>query len=277
MSRRLGLLILGAILSTDCHSSPRLMSWQDYRAGRHEWPYVLRLETSRGALLYFGAQHSSDPRDPQFVALEKLWDEFRPDLALNEGGDPPVAQSRDDAIQQYGEAGLVRWLARRSTVPVSSIDLSRERQATMLRASWPSEQVKLFFLMRALLPCERRQGCDRAAEVIRTLPIITSTTGIPSAPNSKEEVEQALAHIAPGERPDTHVQWFDPTEDGHPFNAMARQVEDARDRHMIEVISVALHEGHRVFAVAGGSHVTRQEPVLRLRDKPRAAGHADEN
>jgi hypothetical protein len=231
-------------------------------------------------LLYFGAQHTSDPRDPQLVALEKLWDEFSPDLAFNEGGDPPVSHSRDDAITHYGEAGLVRWLAGRHMVPVSSIDLSRDRQVKALQASWPSEQVKLFFLMRALLPCERRQGCDLPAEVNRILPIINSTTGITSAPNSSEDFEQALADISPpASSSNDHAQWFDPTQDGHPFNAMAREVEDARDRHMIDVLSMALRQGHHVFAVVGGSHVARQEPMLRRVVKARAksSGQAIQN
>jgi hypothetical protein len=247
------------------------MSWAEYNAASHEWPYTLNLESSRGALLYFGVQHSSSPRDQQLVTLEKFWEGFRPTIAFNEGGDPPVAQSRDEAITQYGEAGLVRWLASRDGVPISSLDLSRDLQANALRPHWPSEQVKLFFLVRALLPCESRSSCDPKAELGRILPIISSTTGIGSPPNTVEEVEQTLANIPPAEGGSTdHAKWFDPTQAGHPFNVMAREVEDARDRHMVSVITLALQKGHRVFAVAGGSHVSRQEPALRSMYKPRA-------
>ena len=266
--------MLLTLVAYGCHASPRLMSWKDYSGDSHKWPYVLSLKMPQGALLYFGVRRTSDFRDPQLARLETLWDEFGPDVALNEGGDPPIGETRDGAIAQYGEAGLVRWLAARHGVSVSSMDLSRDLQAKTLRTSWPSDQIKMFFLLRALLPCERRSDCDLTLELGRILPIIASTTGITSPPNSAQEFAQALAEVSPtgvrsSDRAD-HAQWFDPTRDGHAFNRMARQIEDARDQQMIDVITLALQEGHRVFAVAGGSHVIRQEPVLRGLDKPRA-------
>ena len=241
------------------------MSWPEYSSRTYRWPYLLQLTTQHSALLYFGAQHTNDPSDQQLVVLERLWDEFRPDVALNEGGDPPVARTRDDAVRQYGETGLVRWLAARDSVPASNMDLTRELQAKSLLAEWPPAKVKMFFLVRALLPCERRPECERTVEIGRILPIISSTTGIKAEPNTLAEFEQALVGLSPSgqEAPHNHTAWFDPTSAGYPFNEMARHIEDSRDDAMVLAIVQAVRGGHRVFAVAGGSHVAREEPLIR--------------
>jgi hypothetical protein len=265
--KRTALLLTVAIVIPACHQpkATTLISWPQYSRRSYRWPYVLQLTTPHSALMYFGAQHTNDPRDPQLVALQRLWDEFRPDVALNEGGDPPVARTRDDAAEQYGETGLLRWLAARDGVAASNMDLPRELQAKSLLAEWPPANVKMFFLVRALLPCERRPDCERTIEIQRILPIISSTTGIKTEPNTLAEYEQALAHLPPSteEVLHNHTAWFDPTRSGYPFNEMARKIVDSRDEAMILAVVQALRGGHRVFAVAGGSHVVREEPIIR--------------
>src|SRR5689334_3556505 len=66
---------------------------------------------SGGHLLYLGARHSVDPSDPEFVDLEKAWSDFKPTFAFYEGGTQHgVPSSRDEAIKNSGEPGLVMFL-----------------------------------------------------------------------------------------------------------------------------------------------------------------------
>lgn len=122
--------------------------------------------------------------------------------------------------------------------------------------------MKAFLLQRALLPCEERANCDREAELSRILPIVEADTGLGAAPHDWQDLQDRLTRIARADA-DNHRAWFDPTRDGHPFNDMARHVEDARDRHMSAVLLDAVRSGERVFAVVGGTHVVRQERVIR--------------
>jgi len=251
-----------AILALSCSTAQnRLMSWREYEASQHHWPFVLRAVLGSGTLYYFGARHTADPRDPQVEQIAAAWDRLKPTRAFNEGGDPPLAPTRDDAVRQYGEAGFVRWLAARDGVHVATLDLPRSLQAQALRGRWSSQEAKAFFVQRALLPCEDRAGCDREAETERIVPIVEATTGLDSRPHTWTELQDSLSRLAPpaGE----HHDWFDPTRHGHPFNDMSRRIEDCRDRHMIQTLLDSMRAGHRIFAVAGGSHVVRQEPALR--------------
>ena len=268
MTIRMCLGSLVALLAVSCGDATSLMTWNQYKGSPHRWPYVVQAFANRGAsLFYFGAQHTYDPRDEQMAQLEAAWNRVTPTLAFNEGGDPPVVSARDDEIRQYGEAGLVRWLAARDRVRVEPLDLSRREQAQALLRRWPAASVKIFLIQRALLSCEDRADCDREKEVTRILPIIDTSAGLGgTAPHNWRQFQDNVKRIAPVDG--SHRALFDPTRDGHLFNDMARHVEDVRDRHMIAVLLGALRRGERVFAVAGGSHVVRQERALRSGAQP---------
>src|SRR5580692_11854806 len=79
-----------------CAKPLRVMSWQEYSRRSYTWPYLLNIYTpGGGSLLYFGERHSNDPSDQQFAEVEYLWKQFKPDIAFNEGGNPPVESTRD--------------------------------------------------------------------------------------------------------------------------------------------------------------------------------------
>lgn len=120
-----------------------------YEEGIYSWPYIARMASGEGELFYYGARHTYTPTDPQVAEISQLWEAFRPDVAFNEGGNPPVEESMDDAVSKHGEAGLVRYLAARDDVPVASLDPTRAQEVAWLRKFFPADRVKLFFLLRA--------------------------------------------------------------------------------------------------------------------------------
>jgi hypothetical protein len=95
-----------------------------------------------GSLLYFGERHSNDASDQQFAEVEYLWKQFKPDIAFNEGGNPPVESTRDLAINMNGGPGLVRFLAARDNIPVRSLDPTRSEGFFRPSEMCPSSQVR---------------------------------------------------------------------------------------------------------------------------------------
>src|SRR5438552_16444589 len=52
----------------------------------HNPIFSLDLATSIGdRLVYIGARHTNDPADPQFVDIEKAWNDVKPTVAFYEG------------------------------------------------------------------------------------------------------------------------------------------------------------------------------------------------
>ena len=50
---------------------PRIMSWQEYSRLHTNWPYVVRINSPRTKLVYYGASHTYSPDDPQLIEIEK--------------------------------------------------------------------------------------------------------------------------------------------------------------------------------------------------------------
>jgi len=244
------------------------MTWSEYgrNASSFRWPYLFRSELGDGELLYFGSRHSYAPEDPQLSRIEELWGRFEPTLAFNEGGHPPVEPSRAEAIRRHGEAGLVRFLAARDNVPVTTLDPSQAQEVAWLERSYSPEQIKMFFVLRAVSQFAVREGTEGLeSEIERILRIYHNTPGLRQPPGSWDEVGSLYEKHFPGRGPVSEVpsSWFDPARDDTVLNEIARASGDYRDRWMVQLLAGHVGEGHRVFAVVGGSHVVRQADRLR--------------
>ena len=244
------------------------MTWPEYSRLRPEWPHIFRLSSSAGALLYFGAAHTSDPADPQLALIEREWGQFRPDIAFTEGGFPPIERTRAEAIRRAGEPGLVRFLAARDNVPTTTLDPSRAEEVTELTRYFSREQIKLFFVLRAVSQYVQRAGeSGLPQELDRLLGIFTARPGLSGSPRTIEELYAAYSRSFPDRAAlaEIEVSWFDPAASETFFNEISRASSDYRDLHMVRLLARHVANGHRVFAVVGGSHVVMQEAALRAK------------
>lgn len=251
--------------------APRLqpvMSWDEVARREVEWPYVLEIDTGKGHLFYFGAAHTYDVADPQLTRIEAAWDGFRPDIAFTEGGFPPIEKTRDLAVRNAGEAGLVRFLAARDDVPTTTLDPSRAEEMATLSPIFGRERIKLGHLLRAASQFRARNGREKIDdEMQRILAIYAQTPGLMGSPRTVAEIEESFARLLPGHGDFRHAQssWFDPAKRENVFNDIARASSDYRDRYVVDRLVRHVQAGQRVFAVMGGSHVLMQEPALRSR------------
>jgi hypothetical protein len=267
------LCLLGGVvlLSVGCATTPRVMSWNDYSRHPYTSPYLINIyRPDGGALLYFGAKHSSDSKDEQLAQIEYLWTQFKPEIAFNEGGNPPVEKTREEAITKYGEPGLIRFLAHRDGIPVESIDPTPAEEVAALQKKYALETIKMFYVLRQLSEYHSGvEGVDRGHEYLaKVLAYFNSVPGLDVVqPKSVSELSLVFARDFPKLESYENVTsaWFDPApvRMNTTFNAISRSDSNFRDEHMLTVISQAVHARKRVFAVVGSSHVVMQEAKLR--------------
>lgn len=244
---------------------PLLMSYADYSRVEHPVPYILRFERSHGALLYYGARHTYDASDAQVAEVQSLWKSFRPTLALNEGGSPPAELSVSGAMR-FGEAGLVRYLARRDGVPVESLEPSVQVEfARALNAGHAPTTVKVFWAMRFYVSNRRANPGASAEEFMaRALNQNTGHPVLDGPPTDVADLSRAYAALFP-DFPDWKSmpdEYLDPASSTTVLNRISSDVSIARDEHMVRRIADAVRRGERVFAVVGASHVVIQESKL---------------
>jgi hypothetical protein len=213
----------------------------------------------------FGAQHTNDPSHPQLGEVERLWREFRPQVAFSEGGIRPAARSLDDAVTRFGEAGLLRLLADRDHVALRNLEPQEDEEAAVLAPQFQPGQVKLFYVLRNIssgAPADGRSLEERRRAALESARQRQRLSG---PPNSLKELDAAAARLLP-ELMDWHSiprSWFDPTRAETFLNEIARRSSDYRNCYMIPLVVQAVREGKRVSVVVGGTHVVMQEEALR--------------
>ena len=263
----LGTTLFALLIYTCGYPQVSLRSWEEYRAMRVHPPYILELQSDEGALLYFGAEHTSDLAHPQFAQIENYWEAFNPTLVFSEGGRiRPQEQSRDIAIQKYGEQGLLRWLAAKDSVPIRSIEPDQNEEVAALLSTYTPEQLKFYYLTREVVSYQRNQP-DKPLEdyLVDYLERYNKVPSLSGPPRTFTELDSL------------YDLWFNKDSDWRAFpsrwvapsilevftNHIARDVVKIRDTHHVKTLVQAVNQGERVFSVIGFGHVVVQEPALR--------------
>jgi hypothetical protein len=254
----------------DCTS---LVVPYEKRAEISSLEYSLELSTpGDGRLTYFGSAHSDDPADPMFAKIDAAWERARPTIAFYEGPDRPIFDDRDETIRRTGESGYVRFLAKKAGIPVARLEPSPKAQVDYLATKFTREQVELFFVLGEAARLRERKGLGEAEirAAIGQLMERAAQMGLVGEITSVEKLEAAYARHwkSPEQWWQAPAAWFDPlkpsSETGGLFtNDVNRESSHYRDIHMVEALSKAAREGHRVFAVVGRDHVPQQAAALR--------------
>lgn len=257
-----GVALRGAVLSNAGHDA-RVVLLGDS-------PYVLHITpdtntpgsaSKAGSLLFFGSRHSKDPNHPQLAELRRLWNDFRPTVALVEGRMGFFVGTRSQGIGVFGEGAELYSLAERAGVPLYTLEPPLEAEITALDDIGDRTQIALFKTLNGYISARRggavsdfkvqRLLTKRAAPLTDKLPTIAALDAyfaqqFPSMNGWRDIPEEALW---PG-RTDT---WL---------NLMATRSNVVRDDHFVRSMLDLVRRGERVIAIAGRSHVINLEPML---------------
>jgi len=263
------ILLCFCLFTTSCVRHPRIMSAKEYSRHLYSSPYILHINQSTGSLLYFGVSHTNEPDNPEILQIESQWAQFHPDIAFNEGGDPPIENALIDAIRKFGEPGLLRFLTSRDGIPIASIDPSRAAETSALLREFSPEQVKSFFVLRQVSEYGHINHPTRSLDeqVQVTLANLDAIPGLNVKPSSVKELEALYSSYFParGNFRDVPSSWFDPTRSDTFLNKISIQDNLYRDEYMVNLLTREVKAGKRVFAAVGFTHVVCQEQVLRYR------------
>jgi len=242
-----------------------ILTYKQYASIQHKSPYVLEFKAGAGSLLFYGAEHTGDPKDPQIADIERRWAAFHPTFAYNEGGDPPTVADADSAVKQYAEPGFLRYLAGRDHVPVATFEPSFDDEVSYALTKYSPQQVKIFYALRQVTEARVAAGSTSLDDRIKDwLSGLLPDHGLKNPPNDLAEFTAACRKLFP-DLADWHKvpeDWFDPTQSGHYTNELANDTGVFRDKHIFRVLVDRARRGDRVFAVIGSSHVVVQEPAL---------------
>lgn len=223
-------------------------------------PYVLEIQPAGpGAILYYGASHTTDPDHPQIADIESRWEAFRPTVALCEGRARGYFYGA--LIEPFAglpEPALVHKLARRAGVRLVSLEPAYEDEVRELLTRFEPPQVALYFFLRVYV--SEAGGVANDALAADLLGKRTSVDGLREALASPGAVDEVFARELPGPG-DWRTLTSEP--DAGFFPAISSASRRIRGEHMLRVLIDLARKGERVFAVVGSGHVIRQEWNLR--------------
>ncbi len=254
-------------VDVDLKSTFRTMAEHDSLMADKEWPYILKVGGSNSSLIYYGSWHTNNPDNPQIAEIEKIWKEFKPTVGVTENRLGFIIGSEESDIKSYGEFAMAYIMAGRDKIPVYTLEPSWESEAAEMKAKFPTPEVTLFYTMRVFLS-ERKSGMstseieDLATHLLKKR---GSRAGLEGSLNSLDEMD-ALWQKHYSDLGDWRIikgSAIHPSANPTRLSRMANFANEVRDLHAAKVIVDLMNQGNRVFAIAGGSHVVKQEPVIR--------------
>jgi hypothetical protein len=245
----------------------RTMQQHDELMQGKDWPYVLHLEGHKGALLYFGSYHIQDPSDKQVEQIKKRWSEFKPTIAVTENRLGFHFGGEESGVSSFGEFAMAYHLGTEIDIPVFSLEPQWIDEVNVVKEQFETEDITLFYTLRVFF--NERKGVDPediddlAAHLLSKRGSRDGLAGSLKSLKEMDDLWQRKYKDLGDWRTAPHTVLgpnANPTTDLHRIGNL---VNEARDIHAAKIISELVNKGERVFAIAGGSHVVKQEPVLR--------------
>lgn len=246
------------------------MTYQEYRAlGRHPVPYSYELHYGGRLLYYFGSGHFyTKANEQQVQTLENYWQKFMDNTSgerqvLTEGQSAPAndkLNSKEQAIANYGETGLIAYLAKESGIPLDTTDTPADILEDELKKTFDDHYVQYYLAIRYLSEQHKRE---------------TNIADIEQRLRKKHHFDQLVKthdELFGGEFNINDKQFFDairrPGWNTTLINRIAQKAGYIRDRGVVERITKELQNDRHVFIVFGVSHAVMQEPDLRQKLNP---------
>jgi len=242
-----------------------MMTMQEYAKTKHTFPYVVDVSQGKAHIIYFGAQHSHDPKDKQFVFMRQLMQILKPDEVLNEDITPEPHDTLAESIQYDGERGALAFWTKKDGIPLKSIDFDWRDEIRKLPVTIRGSTIKMFYFLRGLQEDMNRPGrkMTKATDELATQELqMLDKEGVGWPPRDVHEVDLVWKGLGiPGDWRQPKASWVSP--DGKtPLNTISALINRNRDQHMVDVLKEELHAGKKVFVVVGGTHVIMQQGAI---------------
>ena len=234
-------------------------------------PYVVDLKKDNKRLIVIGTLHSRDTNNPMFGSIEKIFKEFEPEIAINEGGQVHKKyRLKKYAISDNGELGLLKFLSDNNNIKMLNGDMSDSAEFKELSTLFSVEKALLFFASERFVLPYTYFGETKNIDSLYMSDFINGyllKSGIVLYDKEKQfsyykslykkyfNVNFSITDI--------HSDDFSPIRKTNQFCEIARKSKELRDKYLLRKIEEQLKYYDKVLVVFGGWHVLAIEPALK--------------
>lgn len=231
-------------------------------------PYVLQYTKDDRRLLVAGIEHSRDTLNPLFDTLEALFNRFKPDVIINEGGElVKHYRNRNAAIEQDGELGLEKWLADNSGIRTINGDEPVKLEFGELSKAYSREEAFLYIATeRFVIPYASGHYSGELEEEYRQefIEKYMEKEGVILSAREKRfsYYDSLYRKFFKSDLSAINQQDFNPFSRTHHFCEVTRASKELRDRYLLREIEKQLGLNKKVMVIYGGWHILAVEPAL---------------
>lgn len=237
-------------------------------------PYILEFEKGKKKIVFCGVTHlasNDDIDNPMFRAIEEKFYSFRPDVAVNEGGDISKKQyaSRKDALLKDGEIGLTKILCDSLKISTVDGDPAAKLEFNELLKRFSKGQMLAYIVTERLMWGLKGQQIKDSAEIEKRYNEFLQNYIIKEGGVELSTTEQTFAFYKSNyeqllQRPFSLAE-LEPTNPFDPngtFQKIGRASKEIRDQYLMKTIDSLLTTHDKVFVVFGGWHLLTCKPGL---------------
>lgn len=249
------------------------MSYEEYASRARPELHSFTTKYGDTHLFYFGANHSADPNNHQFLLLKEFWDEFirategKNCVALVEGNLRLLQNTTEDAILHDAEGGLVTFLASKHSIIVECPEPSRFSRIMQLLQEFTQEEILYTLGAQGAVQAQRvrpyRKHFSLEVYIENHLKIFKDYFSIPLTLENFVRIHASLFEH-PLDITDEHFFYTitNPARSDTLINLVCRRNSIFRDEYIVAYILRLLAQGKHVFIAFGSTHAIMQEQAL---------------
>ena len=239
----------------------KILEAKDYADTKYNIPYVLKLNKGEQFFVYFGIEHSNDPKRDQLKELETEYAEWIENAKANrvvvtEFAAPEESGERDELIRKHGEAGLMKYLSEKDSVEIMSVEPSPSELTDYLIEDnqYEKEDLVLWIIANSIFYTKDVDG------VIDSIDKLNEKFGVDK---DSEYYSNRFIEIT-----DEKLDIKSAKKAQNPFsnrtllNRIGSYINSVKDVLVAERLLKLLDSGKSVFAVYGHNHVFAQKAVF---------------
>lgn len=246
-------------------------------------PYVLEFTNGNKTVVFCGVTHLTDDSDLEnsmFKKIEEKFFDFKPDVAINEGGDisKKVYTSKQDAILKDGEIGLIKILSDSLKIKTVDGDPTAEFEFHELLKTYSKGEFLAYIVTERLMWGLKGQHISNSIEIIKRYEAFIQNYIIKKGGIALSDTEQTFDFFKLNyerllKRP-FNIAELEPTNPFEPngkFQKIGRTSKEIRDQYLIGTVDKLLDTNDKIFIVFGGWHLLTCKPgieaVMRRRNE----------
>lgn len=239
-------------------------------------PYIATFENGNKKIVFCAVNHLTDDTDignPMFAKIEEAFFDFKPDIAINEGGDisNKTYASKREALLQDGEIGLTKILCDSLKIKTIDGDPTVGLEFKELLKTFSKGEFLAYIVTERLMWGLKGQNITDSIAIEKKYDEFIQNYILKKGGIVLTKAEQAFSFYTSNykqllKRP-FNISELEPTNPFDPvgeFQKIGRVSKEIRDQFLLQTVDKLLDSNDKVFIVFGGWHLLTCKPGLEV-------------